>query len=98
MVRRTSPLASGSVLPSSRVMSAATLSKRLSRISAALKRNAPRAGAGSAAHAGQRLGGGLGRGFGIGRRAGDVLADQLVGVGGIAVLERRSPVTHSPLM
>src|SRR5258708_23399586 len=44
MARRTSPLASGSVLPSSRVISAAMDSKFLSRMSAALYKMLPRAG------------------------------------------------------
>jgi hypothetical protein len=52
MARFTSPVASGSVLPSSRVMSVAADVSWLSRISAALNRYSPRRGAGSAAHAG----------------------------------------------
>src|ERR1017187_8446033 len=55
IARRTSPLASGRVLPSSRVMSAATESRRQSKISAALKRMAPRAGAFRFAQAGKAL-------------------------------------------
>ena len=52
MARPTSPRASGSVLPSSRVISRATWSARDSRIVAALCRISPRLGAGTAAHAG----------------------------------------------
>ena len=52
MARPTSPRASGSVLPSSRVISRATWSARDSRIAAARCRISPRLGAGTAAHAG----------------------------------------------
>ena len=51
--RTTSPVASASVLPSSRVSVRATSSRRSVSSSAALKRMAPRAGAGVAAHAGK---------------------------------------------
>ena len=52
MERRTSPFASGSVLPSSRVISAAIWSKRRSMMSAALYKMLPRAGPAVADHAG----------------------------------------------
>src|ERR1017187_5630983 len=48
MARFTSPLASGSVLPSSRVISSLIFARRLSTSSAALKRYSPRRGAGIA--------------------------------------------------
>ena len=50
--RIVSPLASGSVLPSSRVISCASVSRLRSRMSATLYRYAPRAGPVNAAHAG----------------------------------------------
>ena len=52
MVRPTSPFASGSVLPSSRVISRATASARASSRLAARYSTSPRFGAGMAAHAG----------------------------------------------
>src|ERR1035441_1395399 len=51
MARFTSPLASGSVLPSSRVISSLILARRLSKSSAALKRYSPLRGAGVALQA-----------------------------------------------
>ena len=51
MARFTSPLASGSVLPSSRVISSLIFASRLSRSSAALKRYSPLRGAGVALQA-----------------------------------------------
>ena len=54
--RIVSPLASGSVLPSSRVISLASVSRFRSRMSATLKRYAPRAGArGAKPRQGMRL-------------------------------------------
>src|SRR5208337_1999863 len=55
MARFTSPLASGSVLPSSRVISSLIFGRRLSRSSAALKRYSPLRGAGAVAQAGCAL-------------------------------------------
>jgi hypothetical protein len=52
IVRLISAVASGSVLPSSRVISSATDASVPARISAALNRHSARRGAGSAAHAG----------------------------------------------
>ena len=92
-------MASGSVLPSSRVMSAATWSKLRSRISAALIEEVA---AGRTGHGGPAREAPPARRSAavcyIGGRAFHEQTDNFVGVGGIAVFKRGAGITHSPLM
>src|ERR1700694_4426834 len=87
MERRTSPLASGNVLPSSLVISAAMESKRRSSSSAALNRILPRAGPPMVDHGGAAGGAGIRAFRDVLRRAFREKSDEIFGVCRIALLE-----------
>ena len=87
MARRTSPLASGSVLPSSRVISAATGLEVLVQDVGGLVEDVAARRSADGAPAGEGGRGGRGGRIDVGGGALDERADDLIGIGRIAIFK-----------